>query len=404
MVPSNDILKKTSAYVLELFTQKLPPWAVYHNYDHSLEIVEAAREIGEGSRLTRGDLEIAQLAAWMHDVGYTETFDGHEEAGAAIARNFLESQNYPAEKIDQVVSAILATKMPQQPKNLIEQVVCDADIIHVGKKRFFERSELLRLEIERRTGKVLSEAEWLGMNIDFVTNHPFFTPYARVEFANRRTKTLSMLQEQVRDLTRQKEGENARWELKREKIQSKMEKEKVPERGIETMFRTVPANHLSLSAMADNKANLMISTNSIIISIVFGLLVSKLDTNPHLILPTMILLIVCLTAMIFAILVTRPTVSTGIFTREDIEKKRANLLFFGNFHSMPLQDFEWGMKEMMKDKEYLYESMIRDLFFLGKVLGRKYRYLRICYNVFMYGLIVAVIAFVFAFLNAPPAV
>jgi hypothetical protein len=167
------------------------------------------------------------------------------------------------------------------------------------------------------------------------------------------------------------------------------------------MFRTVPTHHLNLSSIADQKANIMLSSNAMIISLVFGLLISKLDSNPHLMLPTFLLLAVCLTAIVFAILSTRPKVTSGTFTREDITKKKVNLLFFGNFHSVPFEDFSWGMREMMNDRDYLYGSMIQDLYNLGKVLERKYRYLRICYTVFMYGLIASVIAFLISFLNTP---
>ena len=181
----------------------------------------------------------------------------------------------------------------------------------------------------------------------------------------------------------------------------KEEKEKRPERGIETMFRVVPKNHLDLSGLADHKANILISTTAVIKAIVFSSLVSKLDSNPHLIIPTIILVTVSLSTMIFAILATRPIVTTGRFTREDIEQKRANLLFFGNFHRMPLEDFQWGMNEMMQDRDYLYNSMVKDLYYLGRVLGVKYKYLRIAYTIFMYGLVVSVIAFGIALLYAP---
>jgi len=391
---TDDILKKTSDYVTRLLDERLPPWAVYHNLVHTQETVEAASELCDGMKLVKADREVVMLAAWLHDAGYVDAVENHEEASAGRAQVFLREMSYPDERIAQVVGCILATKIPQQPSTVPEQIVCDADLLHIGQKKFLERSNLLRLETERRTGTLFTDEEWLNINVDFVARHAFHTPYAKAEYSRRRTKNLIALQEQLRGQSEKGKQRDAKQEVKKER-------ERIPERGIETMFRTVPQNHLSLSSMADNKANLMISTNSIIISIVFGLLVSKLDTNPHLIIPTMILLAVCLTAMIFAILVTRPNVTTGRFSREDIEQKRANLLFFGNFHSMPLQDFEWGMNEMMRDREYLYGSMIRDLFFLGKVLGKKYRYLRICYTIFMYGLIVAVVAFVLAFMYAP---
>jgi len=142
----------------------------------------------------------------------------------------------------------------------------------------------------------------------------------------------------------------------------------------------------------------MLSINAIIISIIVSTLVPQFDVNSKLIAPTLIMLCVCLGAMVFAILSTRPKITQGKFTREDIQQRKSNLLFFGNFYNMKLPDFEWGMMEMIKDKDFLYSSMTRDIYFLGVVLAKKYKYLRYCYSIFMYGLIVAVVAFAIAFL------
>ena len=168
-------------------------------------------------------------------------------------------------------------------------------------------------------------------------------------------------------------------------------------RGVETMYRTTYRTHVNLSSIADNKANIMLSINAIIISIVVSSLVPKFSINPSLIIPTCILLVVCLVAVVFATLSTRPKVTEGKFTRADIEQKRSNLLFFGNYYNMDIEDFHWGMMEMIKDSDFLYSSMTRDLYFLGKVLAQKYKYLSICYSVFMFGLIVSVIAFAISY-------
>jgi len=167
------------------------------------------------------------------------------------------------------------------------------------------------------------------------------------------------------------------------------------------MFRNTVRTHVEFSAMADSKANIMISINTLIIGIIVTTLLRKLVEYPYLIAPTFILLAVCLTCIIFAVFVTRPNITSGTFTKQDIEEKKTNLLFFGNFFNMPLGDFQWGMDKLMHDKEYLYGSMIKDFYFLGQVLGRKYKYLRICYNIFMYGLIAAVIAYTIAFIFNP---
>ena len=157
---------------------------------------------------------------------------------------------------------------------------------------------------------------------------------------------------------------------------------------------------MKLSGMADNKAHILLSINSIIISIVLSVLVKNLSYLPYLIFPTVVLVIVSLASIVFAVLTTRPKVSKGVFTAEQIHNREANLLFFGNFHKMEWESYEWGIKEMMYDKEYLYRSMTKDIYFLGKVLAAKYHYLNIGYKVFMFGMIGSVLAFGISFFLA----
>ena len=135
--------------------------------------------------------------------------------------------------------------------------------------------------------------------------------------------------------------------------------------GIQTFFRTNYRNHINLSAIADNKANIMLSINAIIISISISTLVPSFETNEKLQIPTIVLLVVCLGSIIFATLSTRPKITEGTVTREDIINRKSNLLFFGNFYNMNLKDFDWGMMEMIKDSDFLYSTMTRDLYFLG---------------------------------------
>jgi hypothetical protein len=148
--------------------------------------------------------------------------------------------------------------------------------------------------------------------------------------------------------------------------------------------------------MADTKANIMISINTIILSIIVGVLFRKIGEYPGLLIPALMLTITCLITIVLAILATRPSISSGKFTHEDIQQKKTNLLFFGNFHQMELKDYEWGMREMMKDYEYLYGSMIKDIYYLGKVLAKKYRLLRLSYTVFMFGFVSSIIGFIIA--------
>lgn len=190
--------------------------------------------------------------------------------------------------------------------------------------------------------------------------------------------------------------------LPKEKDKKKKNKEVKPERlerGVETMFRTTLSNHNNLSRFVDNKANIILSVNAIIISVSLSTIVPKLDSpsNSHLIIPTLVLIVSSLVSIIFAILATRPRVTKGSFSRNEVEEKKVNLLFFGNFYKMPYEDYNWAMNELMKDREYIYNSMIKDLYHLGIVLEKKYRLLRNTYNVFMVGIIISVLAYLIAF-------
>lgn len=171
-------------------------------------------------------------------------------------------------------------------------------------------------------------------------------------------------------------------------------------RGVSDMFRTSYRTHIDLSSIADNKSNIMISINGIIISIIIASISPKIDSNPWLLIPTSVLLITCLISLIYAVRAARPRVSKEDVSLEDVRNNDANILFFGNFFKLPREDYVTGMEELMMDREKLYDSMARDLHGLGVVLAEKFRLLRIAYNVFMAGLVLSVISFIFVFMIA----
>jgi len=390
----SDLLEKASEYASGIISEKLPKGIVYHNLDHTKEVVTTAEEIGKNSGLSSDDMEMLLIAAWFHDSGITETYNNHEEKSAEIAREFLAMNKYPDEKINTVSNLIIVTKIPQNPKNLLEEIICDADISHIGRKGFNTRSQLLRAEWETLQNKKITDFEWLKSNIEFVAGNKFRTRYAKQNFEKQRLKNLDKLQKKLRkEVTEMPPAINEESNFTET---DKIRKDKGGERGVETMFRNVIRTHVEFSGMADNKANIMISVNTLVLTAIIAILARKLDANPHLIIPTALITLVSLTTLVIATIVTRPKITSGTFTKEDIEKKKANLLFFGNFYNMDLKNFEWGMRELINDKDYLYGSMIKDFYYLGQVLGHKYKYLRICYNIFMYGLIISVIAFAVA--------
>jgi len=174
-------------------------------------------------------------------------------------------------------------------------------------------------------------------------------------------------------------------------------------RGIETMFRTSYRTHLDLSQMADNKANIMISINGIIISVVIASVSPKIDSNPWLLVPTAVLLVGCAVSLIYAVLSARPRVTSKLVTLEDVRSNRANILFFGNFVNMRESDYLEGMMSLFDDTDRLYTNMMRDIYSLGTVLKRKYKLLRTAYNMFMVALVVSVILFIAVFIVVAPS-
>lgn len=408
----NPLLEACASHIQAFFEAHISDDYVYHDFQHTRYVVDMALHIAEGYELTDSELEIIQLAAWFHDAGYDKGQEGHEERGVEYARTFLEEWNYPEESIQKVSQAIMATRYPHSPEGLLDEIVCDADLSHLGNEWYWDRCGKVRQEMLAVKGLVMSDQEWVDFELSFVTQHNYHTTVAEELFNKEKGKHIRQLLRQKRRLNPDPSKDIA--EAKKKKKKKKKTKTKPvvvqngsadPElkqlnlgRGVETMYRTTYRTHVNLSSIADNKANFMLTINSIIISISVPFVASQVEDNPKVVLPTMVLIASALTALIFAILSTRPKVTKGEFTRDDIENKRSNLLFFGNFYNMKVDDFHWGMMQMIKDTDFLYSSMTRDLYYLGIVLAKKYRLLRICFDIFMYGTILSVLAFVITFL------
>ncbi|MEX0275582.1 MAG: Pycsar system effector family protein, partial [Flavobacteriaceae bacterium] len=264
------------------------------------------------------------------------------------------------------------------------------DCSHLGQKSYLETAEYLRQELSLLGIADHTPKEWRQKNIDFLQkHHTYFTSYAQENWEPVKQKNIKKLM---------KEDNLEREIAKKEKLKAKFKTES-PDRGIQTLFRVTLKNHLTLSDIADTKANILLSVNAIIISVALSNLIPKLDnpSNTYLIYPTVIFITFSVISMILAVLATRPNVTSGKFTKKDVEDKKVNLLFFGNFHQMKLQEYEWALKELIRDKEYIYSSLTKDLYFLGLVLNRKYKILRLTYTIFIIGIVISVIAFAISF-------
>jgi len=180
------------------------------------------------------------------------------------------------------------------------------------------------------------------------------------------------------------------------KDKPKKDKKKRASRSIETMFRTTMSSHIKLSEMADRKAGLMISINSIVISIMTSFLVHEFATSPHLLVPSCVLLLVSLLTITFAVLATRPSVKPRANITELATASKIDLLFFGDYTSLSLENYKMALKETMGTDEQLYNMMIENIYAQGKVIDKKYKQLRISYTIFLYGFPIAMIGYMVA--------
>jgi predicted metal-dependent HD superfamily phosphohydrolase len=385
----SDIYRKIESHVTGLFEREGTPGLFYHNLAHTRQVVAKTKEIAAHYNVTEKEMLILYAAAWFHDTGYLfANAEEHEEKSVAIMRSYLSDIIEDNDIVSAAADCIMSTKPPQQPKNLLEEIICDADTYHLGTKNFKESNKQIRKERVENKGLLVTKSEWLKMTLKFMEGHRFHTSYCRDLLEEKKQENIDKLRVRLR--AREKED---KLEMAGPTINPK---NALMTKGIQTMLRLTSDNHLELSGMADGKANILISVNAIIISVILSVLVRRLEVDAYLTIPTIIFLIVTVTTIVIAILATRPKISEGVFSEQDIINKKTNLLFFGNFHKAPLEQYESAMRKMMSDSDYLYGSLVKDIYALAVVLGRKYRLIRLAYNIFMIGIVISVLAFAIA--------
>ncbi len=391
-------LKEVKKYVTKYYQENNHVALLYHNLEHTKFVVNAVQQIAEHYQLSDEDYFVVNAAAWFHDIGYCQEITGkdHEELSAWIATQFLTEASIDNDIIEKIAGCIKATQLPQNANNLLEQIVCDADLFHLGSVNFMEINRLLRKEFKEARGSKDTKKDWYEHSITFVQKHTYYTDYANLLLADQQQRNVALLQDKFNKEEKKVAIEaSTKMENKLTKPEKNSSK---PERGVETVFRVTSSNNQQLSSQADNKSSIMITVNSIIISVLLSVLLEKVEENPNLLIPVLLLLITNVGTIIFAILATRPSLPDGILTTDDVASKKVNLLFFGNFYNTPLETYNEGMLSLIEDKDFLYGSLIKDVHAQGLVLGKKYKLLRTAYNFFMFGLIISIIAFVITFI------
>lgn len=387
-----DILQLALQYVLQLFNQKQDGRIVYHNYQLTTEMMRHLETIAESEALPASMLEVSSLAIMFRNIGYLFDYKHPLQRSRELAKNFLRSQNYATERLDRVLKCLQEKTQPLAV-SIEQQIVQDAYFATHTTVDFYEKSALARLEKELMLNTNYSKHDWALLQMQQLLGAKFSTAYAKSHYE---PLVAQHILKQKTILEKLQSGKEETHEEGVVRLYQDIEK-KIPARAAQTFFRSNYRNHINLSAIADNKANIMISVNSILISVLITILTYRniTETNPSVLMPIIIFLMTGLASLIFAVLSARPKVTAINNDEKNMEAAKRNIVFFGNFVSLNLQQYEEAMDAVLRDGELMYGNMTRDLYFLGKVLDKKYRYLSISYNIFMVGFVASVGAFIF---------
>ncbi len=378
-------IKAVEQYLGQLLEEQLPAHIYFHNFNHALRVRDAVLELGNAMKCSEKEMEYLQIAALFHDTGFVNIYDGHEAESQRLADEYLRKHHYSEEGIVQVKALIAATNPKIAPASKLEKIMCDADTAHVGQKKYFRRSERLRKEIEENRKKAFLDYEWEKSNLEFLQNHSFYTHCAIEKYGDRKRKNISKTRKRL------SEAEKAyQVQLKQSSVGDS--------KGARMMFKTSLRNHIDLTNIADQKANIMLSVNALILTIGMPAFAAYLSDKIYLLAPSMFFLVTCVVTMIFATLSTRPIKMNGQTDLSKINSGKTNLFFFGNFYKIGQKDYQNAIKKIVANRENMDDSIINDLYFLGSTLGDKFRYLRMCYNVFIIGICLSVLAFIISYL------
>ncbi len=386
------ILQAAHQHILDVFNSKHDPRLVYHNYQHTCGIVQSIQEIASEEQLNDNETEPALLAGYFSNIGYLEKYDNPLDDAIRQLSVFLELNNYQADLFQIALRCLQNINLNQQPQSKSEQVFADAVAIQALHRNFSEMGPLLRLEEELLQKQKYSTAEWAQFQLQHLMQIKFYLPYSKKQYEPIIAKNI-LAQKQVVEKTSNPRYAASNLDGKTRKFQA-IER-KMPNSATQTFFRANYRNHINLSAIADNKANIMISVNAIMISVLISVISygNIMETRPMILMPVVIFLVSGLTSLIFAVLSARPKVTNVNFDTNSVEQAKRNIVFFGNFVQLDLEQYEEAMDAMFRDSELIYGNMTRDLYYLGKVLDKKYSYLTISYNVFMVGFAATVLLF-----------
>jgi hypothetical protein len=349
----------------------------------------------ESMEIQEHDRDLARKAIWMYFLGIYENPSKPLDGAMAI----LSRVEILKESMNNEVFALIQSGIDQSlPGTEAESAFRDSIHLHYSSKKIVKWIDDLKVLRERAAGIKIDQLEWYKEQLRIIETFQYTTTYGKETMEPQKALNMVTIQKEIRKMDKEMDAVLAKeLSVDPEKLKSLKKKilkaEAYPERGIETWFRTASSNLYTRRQIVDTKSNIMITMNAIIISVMLGSVYPQLKESPYLAWPITLMILTNVISIAYAIFATRPRLANGIFTRDEIVDKQARLTTFDDFYKVPLADYEWGVGEMLKDREFLYNTLIRDMHRLGVDLAFRYQHIRLSYNVFLGGLILALLSF-----------
>ena len=393
MSKHNGVLVRDARdHVFTLFRAAKDVPLEYHHFARTRETVDACKEIIKGSKLDGEARDVALLGAWFYDACYATGSDDHEKSLELCVR-FLDEQHADRPTHDQIAACFTGVDGVERaaPGGVQEDGDAASDILHdarlavLARKDYVQRAELLRSELQRRAGETVSDVEWTRRCLAFFDAHAYRTRFAQLVYGPERAVNLARLQRLLRKQQR---------EFEQEKRDDESSVAKRVGRNAENLFYHFTRIQITLVGLADRRTSTMVHVNAIMISIVVALLARRIQTERDLLVPTALLLCVNLTVVFLALYSMRA--GRRNLPAEEARVRDANLIAFTNETHVSLSEYTEHMSGLVATPALFQRKVLEHLYFTRKMLVKRGKGLRLTYDVFIYGLTAAIVAFMVA--------
>jgi len=385
-----EIVNRAEDYIKNLYATQPHELLLFHNFSYTSMVAKCARSIAQHEDLNEEETQMLLISAWFINIGFIFDFVNHTDQSIKKLKIFTEESDYPKDKAEIILKALERVLKNQKLENKVEKALSDAnnsifssdDFLLWVKYHRQERNYFVKPKITRRSNE-----------------HEYYTRSGRNLYKKGKTENIEKINMLLaEELTSELPKNNLMviQDLKAElkKVHQKVEKKIVSTRGYDSLYRITARNQINLSGIADNKANILITLNALIVSAVITFVFAQIDSFDYLVIPALITISSSLIAIAFAVIATRPHIVPGVFRMKDFYDKKTNLIFYGNFYNMDYNEYDRAVRDMLKDQELLFSNLNRDQYELGKILGRKFRLLHYSYTIFLYGFIISAISFI----------